>query len=532
MDNQNKENNQKFAGNPLSAILARAGTFLLKLSGRTECKNGNSDKTAPNPLGTTPPTDAKQQDELDEKSSPVSTETLSAIIPENELSERWFQMLGDLVNDFDVDEGTDFVKGGQFTNLSTATKTTERLFEHIYSRLNQMSNRFNSISKTERTARVRSIVSDLQDPSRLGGSRKTNTLRQFTVSTTYRKLVAVCKTAKIRFYVAPSTMSFNPRDSQTKERHKLTLLLATLGRGHTWTVYGLPLGKRDLDYLLKALFRDLIILSAMDAIEQETGNNFEHVDNFNRVNEAHGFKDALSLESEPNKDLMRDLIFAQQNIVHKLLNQQEEIQADIARELHDSVLADILMLTRKLTPEDEEAQTKVDEDVREEILDVLENLTGSIREICRGLVPRDLKDWGLETVIQDLIDKVEERIEADCIFEVEGPIPDLPSNVQLHLFRIVQECLNNIEKYASAKSVSVSIVSDNNTLKLQIKDDGVGFDPEARSEKGRTEGGFGLPGIQERVELIRAYYPARLTVESKEGEGTSITLSLQVPSLE
>src|SRR5262249_15597500 len=151
--------------------------------------------------------------------------------------------------------------------------------------------------------------------------------------------------------------------------------LATLGAGHAWTVYGLPLGKRDLDYLLKALFRDLILLSAMDAIEQETGNNFEHVDNLTRVNEAHGFKDALTLDSEPNKDLMKDLIFAQQNIVHKLLNQQEEIQADIARELHDSVLADILMLTRKLTPEGPQEAQKVTDEVREEILEVLENLT-------------------------------------------------------------------------------------------------------------------------------------------------------------
>lgn len=532
MDNQNKErNNLKVAGNPLSALLAAAGTFLLKLSGH-ENKNGNTVEVAPHAVAPPQPAESKPVEESEGKPSTVATETLSAIVPENELNERWFQMLGELVNEFDVDEGTDFIKGGQFTNLTSATKATERLFEHIYSRFNQMSNRFNLVSKTERTARVRATVSDLQDPSIIADGKKRSTLKQFTVSTTYRKLVAVCKTAKIRFYVAPSAMSFNPRDSQTKERHKLTLLLATLGAGHAWTVYGLPLGRRDLDYLLKALFRDLIILSAMDAIEQETGNNFEHLDNLNRVNDAHGFKDALSLDSEPNKDLMRDLIFAQQNIVHKLLNQQEEIQADIARELHDSVLADILMLTRKLTPEDQEQEKDVDEDVREEILEVLENLTGSIREICRGLVPRDLKDWGLETVIQDLIDKVEERIEADCLFEVEGTIPDLPSTVQLHLFRIVQECLNNIEKYASAKSISISILSVNDSLKLQIKDDGVGFNPEARSEKGRTDGGFGLPGIQERVELIRAYYPARLTVESKEGEGTSVTVVLQVPSLD
>ncbi len=527
MDNQKRERN-----NPLSAFLAAAGTFLLKLSGHDENKNGNAVDPAPHSVTPTQAVETKTQEVAEEKGSTVTSETLSAIVPENELSERWFQMLGELVNEFDIDDGREFVKGGQFTNLTSATTATERLFEHIYSRFNQMSNRFNLISKTERTARVRATVSDLQDPSKIADGKKRSTLKQFTVSTTYRKLVAVCKTAKIRFYMAPATISFNPRDSQTKERHKLTLLLTTLGAGHAWTVYGLPLGKRDLDYLLKALFRDLIILSAMDAIEQETGNNFEHVDNLVRVNDAHGFKDALSLDSEPNKDLMRDLIFAQQNIVHKLLNQQEEIQADIARELHDSVLADILMLMRKLTPEDEEKQKEVDEEVREEILEVLDNLTGSIREICRGLVPRDLKDWGLETVIQDLIDKVEERIEADCVFEVEGTVPDLPSTVQLHLFRIVQECLNNIEKYASAKSISVSIVCVNDSLRLQIKDDGVGFNPESRSEKGRTDGGFGLPGIQERVELIRAYYPARLTVESKEGEGTSVTLVLQVPSLE
>jgi signal transduction histidine kinase len=259
----------------------------------------------------------------------------------------------------------------------------------------------------------------------------------------------------------------------------------------------------------------------MDAVAAESGHKFEHVDNIARFSASRGFRDSVSLETEPAEDLVRDLLMAQQNAVHKLLNQQEETQATIARDLHDGVLADILMLRRKVSS---------DKDLdAEQIAEVLDSLTNSIRDICSGLVPRDLKDWGLETVLQDLVDKVAEQTEADCSFEVEGTIPELPSQVQLHIFRIVQECLNNIKKYADADSILVQVsAKDGRSLSFKIQDDGKGFDLANAGEN--TDGGFGLPGIEERVEIIKAFYPTRFKIESAPGEGTIVQLELLMSS--
>jgi len=281
-------------------------------------------------------------------------------------------------------------------------------------------------------------------------------------------------------------------------------------------VYGLPVTGRDIRSFQKMMFRDLVILSAMDAVAAESGHKFEHVDNIARLSDYRGFRDTLSLSSEPTEDLVRDLLMAQQNAVHKLLNQQEETQASIARDLHDGVLADILMLRRKVS-----SDVKLD---HEQIADILDGLTVSIRDICSGLVPRDLKDWGLETVLQDLVDKLAEQTEADCSFEVEGTIPELPSQVQLHIFRIVQECMNNIKKYADANSMLLNIKAQEQSLIITIKDDGRGFD--LSDQRDRTDGGFGLPGIEERVEIIKAFYATRLKIESTRGEGTTVILEL------
>lgn len=311
-------------------------------------------------------------------------------------------------------------------------------------------------------------------------------------------------------------MALNIQEAHTRERRKLSLRLASVGQGSSWTVYGLPVTRSDVRNFVKMLFRDLVILSAMDAVAAESGNKFEHINNLARVSDTRGFKDTLSLASEPTEDLVRDLLLAQQNAVHKLLNQQEETQAAIARDLHDGVLADILMLRRKLSSESTVEKGQIN--------DVLDKLTESIRDICSGLVPRDLKDWGLETVLQDLIDKVAEDTQADCSFDVDGTIPELPSQVQLHVFRIVQECLNNVKKYAEASSIVLSITGQDNELRFTIEDNGKGFD--SSEQKSRGEGGFGLPGIEERVEIIRAFYPTRFRIDSKPGQGTRVTLEL------
>jgi len=91
---------------------------------------------------------------------------------------------------------------------------------------------------------------------------------------------------------------------------------------------------------------------------------------------------------------------------------------------------------------------------------------------------------------------------------------------------VLQECMNNIEKYSGASNVLVAIEhSDDRQLKFIVTDNGKGFEPEAASE--RTDaGGMGMGSMRERAELIRCYFPTRLKVESEPGHGTRVTLEV------
>lgn len=436
----------------------------------------------------------------------------------------WSDQLASLISKIDLETYQSHSRRGEYFQVSVGINSTIELANYVYKTLSQLAAHFNDSAFQQGSAnRVRLSITGHTIHDINNKKARSLTLSDFRITSATRSLSIRSEPGKLYAYLLPANTNLDLERNETKDRLKLALILDSTSGEHSWNVNGLPVTKEEINYLAKALLRDLVILSCLDYLAYDSGKNFEHVDNIHRVGIARGFKDNLSLNSELGGDLVKDLVFAQQNTVQKLLRQQEEIQASIARDLHDTVLADLMMLERRLT-----AEGKAD---KEMILETLEEISITIREICQGLVPRDLKDWGLETVLEDLVDKAAERLEADFSFSVEGDIPDLPSAVQLHIFRIVQEALNNIEKYSEARSVKVLLTNEDSVFSITVTDDGRGFDTEIQKEKQagtNSRGGFGLPSINERLEIIRAYYPARLKLNSKEGEGTTLKLEITV----
>ncbi|MBZ0188866.1 MAG: hypothetical protein K8F91_21665, partial [Candidatus Obscuribacterales bacterium] len=432
--------------------------------------------------------------------------------PENQADDsidqlkKWADKLAFLVSRLDLEPSIKHSQRGEYVHLFSARQESKRMFQEVFRTINQLASQFNSAA-SKPGLRLRVRLSVTREDSRV------------KVMTSSRCLSIRLDTGRINAYLLPASASYEIEENETTDRLKLSFVLLGEGDDNAWAVCGLPTTKNDLLFLAKALLRDLVILSCLDTVASESGKKFEQADNIHRIGIARGFKDSLSLESEISHALVQDLLVAQENTIQKLLSQQEEIQASLGRDLHDSVLADVMMLVRRLSsPEDFN---------RAQILEILESLSVSIREICHGLVPRDLKDWGLETVLEDLVDKAAERTQADCSFGTEGKLPDLPSAVELHIFRIVQEALNNMEKYSQAKHVDVLLAHRNGILAISVEDDGIGFNTNIDSIS-ISKGGFGLPSLNERVEVIRAYYPTKLSIESKPGQGTKISLKLKI----
>lgn len=307
---------------------------------------------------------------------------------------------------------------------------------------------------------------------------------------------------RIEFFLVPGLEIFKFSRSETAARLKSVLQMNDQNAPGIWSIDSLPADPDELYYLIRSLFKSLVFASAQGLKDDMIGSAiFEN------------------LEGAALRATVRELLLAEQNMAQKIVSQQEEIQNRIARDLHDAVIADIMTLKRQLTSERRIHDA--------ELISGLDAVSQKLREICQDLAPRDLIDWGLKTVIADLLERVEQRTGADCTFECERDLPEFPYPVQLHVYRIVQESLTNIEKYAEASRIMVYIEVSDKIVRFTIKDNGKGVDLSEAEARKSVEGGTGQSGNKERAEMIRCYYPARLRFESEEGKGSTTTLEMR-----
>ena len=126
---------------------------------------------------------------------------------------------------------------------------------------------------------------------------------------------------------------------------------------------------------------------------------------------------------------------------------------------------------------------------------------------------QDVTQEGLVAAIEHRLDAVERRAGVEAQLVVEGAI-DLPGEMEHELFHVVQEALNNALKHVEATSVRVRVRAEAQGVRLEVTDDGSGFDPQAVAEGG----GMGLATMRERAERLGG----RLDVRSEPGVGTTV----------
>jgi signal transduction histidine kinase len=192
-----------------------------------------------------------------------------------------------------------------------------------------------------------------------------------------------------------------------------------------------------------------------------------------------------------------------------------------ARELHDETLQELgalkLLLQAVRHSDDPAAVERAIGQSIEQIDLSIRNLQGLITE----LRPAALDELGLQPAIESLLERtsatsgliVESEVE---LGDEEGGAARLEPELESAIYRLLQESLTNAVKHARAERVKVRLSQDPATIVVTVSDDGSGFDTQ------RADGGFGLIGMQERVELVGG----RLTIESSPGEGTTVRAEL------
>jgi two-component system, NarL family, sensor histidine kinase DegS len=204
---------------------------------------------------------------------------------------------------------------------------------------------------------------------------------------------------------------------------------------------------------------------------------------------------------------------------------REEERIRLAREVHDGpaqVLANALMGL-------EHCQNLLKAQRVERLAEILSQMGESAREGLRevrhfiaDLRPGKLDEQGLAGAIADYVRRYHDTVSAQVSFEAE-PLPRLPHETEIVLYRIVQESLQNAHKHARGAPVHVMLTSRKGTLQLTVRDEGPGFDTREVVRRAGRES-WGLTSMRERAELVGA----RFVVTTKPGHGTEVSVSMPI----
>jgi PAS domain S-box-containing protein len=233
----------------------------------------------------------------------------------------------------------------------------------------------------------------------------------------------------------------------------------------------------------------------------------------------HGLRTFTAEEFRLLQGLADQAAQAIENARLRLKAEQAAVAAErsrLARDLHDSVTQALYGVTlyaeaaaRSLPSGDVDTLAEQLRDIRETAQQALQEM----RLLIYELRPLELENGGLPGALRTRLESVEERIGVATQLHVEGEV-HLPFSVEEGLYRIAQEGLNNALKHAHAHSITVTLRQDEDTVILEIADDGAGFAPEVIANKG----GLGLRGIKERVQKIGGM----LEIESQPSQGTKL----------
>lgn len=240
-----------------------------------------------------------------------------------------------------------------------------------------------------------------------------------------------------------------------------------------------------------------------------------------------GISEVQHLQAELT-DMSRKVQAAQEGLhgyIGAITAAQEEERLRLARELHDDTIQAVIALKQRV----QIAQSSVKDQPTLRALNELESLAErtveDLRRMTRALRPIYLEDLGLVTALEMLSRETNENYALDVYFEKSGEEQRLPHEVELAFYRIAQEALNNVVRHANAQHAFLTIDFGDHEIKLEVRDDGVGFQMPKSPTDFAPSGHFGLLGIRERADLLGG----RLEVQSTAGQGTRLSVWLKKP---
>lgn len=195
----------------------------------------------------------------------------------------------------------------------------------------------------------------------------------------------------------------------------------------------------------------------------------------------------------------------QETFSQQLLSYQEEERQKISRDLHDSIGQSLILIKNKVQLKDEETG------------DMIANTLEEVRAISKQLHPVLLEKLGLTASIEKLVEEVDNASEIFIESEINNIDGVLSKELEVHIYRIVQETINNMLKHAEAVSANIRLEEGTDHVQYSIVDRGKGFD---LTEDARHFQSLGMQTLKERTKILNG----KLMIDSTVGKGTKIEL--------
>ncbi len=211
----------------------------------------------------------------------------------------------------------------------------------------------------------------------------------------------------------------------------------------------------------------------------------------------------------------------QDKVIAAIVETEDKERSRIAKELHDGLGQNLTTSMLNLGFAKKEV-SKLSEKSQQKFANGMEFLNLAIHEtrnIAHNLMPKTILDFGYVSAIESMMEGLEEVSSIDFVFYNNLNGKRIEESLEVSLYRITQEAVNNILKYSNARKATIQLMSYPDLVMLIIEDDGKGFDPEKLDPK---NGSFGINSMKSRAKAIRGTF----ILDSAPGKGTTITINI------
>jgi signal transduction histidine kinase len=216
--------------------------------------------------------------------------------------------------------------------------------------------------------------------------------------------------------------------------------------------------------------------------------------------------------------LHQSLLNEQDKATKSVIEAEERERKRMATDLHDGLGQLLTAVKYNLSGlENKMSLQQEDKLCYEKVLSLIDESCKEVRNVSHNIMPNALIKLGLGDAVKDFKEKIENK-KLRVTLDTHGLNDRIETNVEIVVYRIIQECVNNSIKHSKANKLDIALINDNEGLHITVEDNGIGFNKNAIEDYK----GIGLRNIKTRVDYLKG----ELEIDTKLGKGTLVAITI------